>query len=124
MKIATTPEFLIGLLISIQRFITNSLPYLLLYFQRASVDNLYNAADNNNGFPSSKSRSAATSPTSGSSYKVRLAGSTTSGIAQKNAAATPSSTNSSPRRSGNTGSKTSNEAWVCPNDRQLALRAK
>ena len=123
MKIVTAPEYLIRL------FYGTALQHIcitlyVIIFQRASVDNLYNAADNNNGFASSKSRSAATSPTSGSSYKVRLAGSTTSGIAQKNAAATPSSTNSSPRRSGNTGSKTSNEAWVCPNDRQLALRAK
>ena len=94
-------------------------------FQRASVDDIYKALDIN-GLASSKSRSAATSPTSGSSYKNRLPGSTAS-IAQKNVpglASTPPSTHSSPQRSGIAGSKTSNEAWVCPSDRQLALRAK
>ena len=94
------------------------------HFQRSSVDNIYNAVDNNS-FTSNKTRSAATSPTSGSSYKGRLTG--TNALAQKNVCgnvASPSSTNSSPRRGGNGGSKTSNEAWVCPSDRQLALRAK
>ena len=92
------------------------------------MDNIYKAT-NNNGVASIKSRSAATSPTGSSSHKGRLAGplSIVPGITQKNvsgSAAASSSTNSSPRRSGNTAPKTSNEAWVCPSDRQLALRAK
>ena len=87
--------------------------YLL---QRSSVDNIYKAVANTSlGY---KSQSAATSPTNSSAYKNRLSGSNASGLAQNNAE------QSSPRRNGNTGSKTSNEAWVCPSDRQLALRAK
>ena len=93
--------------------------YLL---QRSSVDNIYKAVANSS--LGCKSQSAATSPTNSSAYKNRLTSSNASGLAQKNAPGISDSTNSSPRRNGNTSSKTSNEAWVCPSDRQLALRAK
>ena len=95
------------------------------------MDNIYKATSSNGiaSIKSIKSRSAATSPTGGASLKNKHVGSLLSapGIAQKNVSASTAaspSTNSSPRRSSNNATKTSNEAWVCPSDRQLALRAK
>ena len=64
------------------------------------------------------SRSAATSPVGGASANICInkdphGGSSTTG------GSGASTSGGSPRHN-----KTSNEAWVCPNDRQLALRAK
>ena len=59
------------------------------------------------------SRSAATSPV-GVSSTQNISTAVASGLGSG------SGKEGSPRHS----SRTSNEAWVCPNDRQLALRAK
>ena len=61
----------------------------------------------------SGSRSAATSPVGGVSASSSIVVPSVPGTSKE------SSTSGSPRHK-----KISNEAWVCPNDRQLALRAK
>ena len=101
----------------------------LYFYQRASVDNLY-AAFSNNEPNFNISKSGPTSPTRGSAYKRKDLGAAltkpdtnTKDVSGSVGTKNSSSTNSTPRR-GTSKSRTSNDAWVCPSDRQLALRAK
>ena len=73
---------------------------------------------NNLGHYTGGSRSAATSPVGGASIVSSTLNLPTTSGNHSNLSATTTS-GGSPRHN-----RTSNEAWVCPDDRQLALRAK
>ena len=87
------------------------------YLQNATSSSASATLGNNlgaKGYGSiSGSRSAATSPVGGISTSSSI------GVPANPGTSKESSTSGSPRHK-----KISNEAWVCPNDRQLALRAK
>ena len=85
----------------------------------------------NNESNSNKSKSAATSPTAGSTYRGRFLGGTAvliPGTNKKNVVGNTGAPNSSSANSsrlrGSAAQRRSNYGWVCPSDRQLALRAR
>ena len=85
----------------------------------------------NNESNSNKSKSAATSPTAGSTYRGRFLGGAAvliPGTNQKNVVGNTGAPNSSSANSsvlrGSAAPRTSNYVCFCPSDRQLTLKAK